>query len=182
MIFAQQKVAVATCHASRCITVEGANLFYEEIIKNIFEEGMETLGEAVFAAKQKILTENTTNDNIYGPAVLQTILGDPALRLKGDPVEIINNIPPKVNINPVYAYPNPFTKGTNIKLSVSNKSNLVLQLYNLAGKVIKSYHIKGGYLQNIGTNLNPGIYFLKIIDLKEKNQKAFKPVKVVKLR
>jgi hypothetical protein len=57
-------------------------LFYEEVIDNVFYGGAPTLGEAVLAAKQAVISENPGNDWLYGPAVLQTILGDPALRLR----------------------------------------------------------------------------------------------------
>jgi hypothetical protein len=182
MIFAQQKVAVATCHASRCITVQGANLFYTEIIKNIFEQGMETLGEAVFAAKQKILSENTTNDNIYGPAVLQTILGDPALRLKGDPVKIQEEAVNGIKENHISVFTNPFTKGLDVTIESSVKSNFTLHIYNVSGRIIRSYHINGNHIQNIGSNLKPGIYFLKAIGLKKKVHKELRAVKIVKIR
>jgi hypothetical protein len=82
MVFAPGGVAVASCHASRCVTVSGGNLFYEEVVNSIFYQGAATLGEAVLAAKQAVISEHPTNDWLYGPAVLQTILGDPALRLR----------------------------------------------------------------------------------------------------
>jgi hypothetical protein len=82
MLLAEERVAVATCHASRCVTTIGGNLFYEAVIDNIFYWGAPTLGEAVLAAKQAVISENPGNDWLYGPAVLQTILGDPALRIR----------------------------------------------------------------------------------------------------
>ena len=143
---------------------------------------METLGEAVFAAKRKILSENTTNDNIYGPAVLQTILGDPALRLKGDPVKIKEKIANGIKENQISVYTNPFTKGLDVTIESNVKSDFRLQIYNLEGRIINSYQINDNYIQNIGSKLNPGIYFLKVVDLAGKEQKNPKALKIVKLR
>jgi len=40
----------------------------------------------VFAAKCSVITWYPTDDNYYGPAVLWTLLGDPALRVKFGPL------------------------------------------------------------------------------------------------
>jgi hypothetical protein len=81
MLLVEQGTTVATCHASRCVTVSGGLLFYEHILEQVFSQGAQTLGEAVLAAKQAIIGQNPGDDWLYGPAVLQTVLGDPALRI-----------------------------------------------------------------------------------------------------
>ena len=48
----------------------------------VYNHGERTLGRAVFAAKCSLIARYPTQDALYGPAVLYTLFGDPALRLK----------------------------------------------------------------------------------------------------
>jgi hypothetical protein len=53
-----------------------------EFCKKIYTDKERVLGEAFLAAKRAVISQNSTNDNLYGPAVLWTLFGDPALNIK----------------------------------------------------------------------------------------------------
>ena len=65
-----------------CGTDEGHELLLHEILKSIYWDGERVLGRAFFAAKCSVIARYPTDDTRYGPAVLYTLLGDPALRIR----------------------------------------------------------------------------------------------------
>jgi hypothetical protein len=172
---------MATCHASRCITIAGANQFYGEIIKNIFEEKMTTLGEAVFAAKRKVISDNPSNDNYYGPAVLQTILGDPALRIFNKTAVGIDKTISQRNNNTILIHPNPFKNRISIKINKQNCPQILVEIYKPDGKLINSVTFRNKYEFTIGSTLHPGIYFFKVIIKEHGSIRENRFIKVVKL-
>jgi hypothetical protein len=52
------------------------------VLTDFYDRGERVLGRAVLAAKTALITQYPTNDYFYGPAVLYTLFGDPALRVK----------------------------------------------------------------------------------------------------
>jgi hypothetical protein len=160
MLFAQTNVAVATCHASRCVTVNGGDLFYEEIIREFFSHGAATLGEAVCNAKREVISENPANDWLYGPAVLQTILGDPALRIV-TPVAVQGEAPRKSQTQRISIDPNPFCGQTTLFLEGEDDRRYDAELFDVAGRLIASYAIMHNQRNTIGKELLPGAYFVR---------------------
>jgi hypothetical protein len=61
----------------------------EEILKIIYDEGERILGQIVNTARCRIIEQWFPIESRYGPAVLYTLLGDPALRLKYPPSQYI---------------------------------------------------------------------------------------------
>lgn len=53
-----------------------------DVLNRMLVEGENVLGRAVFAAKCSMIARNPADDNLYGPAVLWTLFGDPALRVR----------------------------------------------------------------------------------------------------
>jgi hypothetical protein len=53
-----------------------------DVLDRMLNRGENVLGRAVFAAKCSMIARNPTDDNLYGPAVLWTLFGDPALRVR----------------------------------------------------------------------------------------------------
>ena len=65
-----------------CGVSSTSQLLYKEFLNNLFKDGEHCLGRAVFAAKCSVIARDPVDDSVYGPAVLWTLLGDPALRVK----------------------------------------------------------------------------------------------------
>jgi len=64
-------------------------------------------------------------------------------------------------------YPNPFNPSTQIKYSINNPGNVVLQIFDISGRLIKtlfaSYQNVGNYSVNFnGNNLSSGIYIYRL--------------------
>ncbi len=69
-------------------------------------------------------------------------------------------------------YPNPFNPNTAIKYQIPKRSNVLLKIYNLLGKEVKSlieteqssgtYSVEWSGLNNSGEKLSSGIYFYRI--------------------
>ena len=57
-------------------------MLFEEFCTQLFYQGERVVGRAVFAAKCSVIARYPTQDYYYGPAVLWTLFGDPALRVK----------------------------------------------------------------------------------------------------
>jgi len=180
MLFDSSSVAVATCNSSRCVTVIGAKLFYQEILNYLYSHDSTTLGDVVIYAKTQVISSNPHNDYLYGTAVIQTILGDPALRIKKTLVGIEEEVDRLFNYNNISISPNPFHYNTTIYLSNSNyEDNLIIEIYNISGRLVKSFHLSN---KTFGSELEPGIYFLRLLDHNGITVSEFKPFKLIKLQ
>jgi hypothetical protein len=79
---AANKGSVSSGGPSRCGTPEGFFKFYMEICRKIYRDNVRIMGKIVMEAKRKVISQNSTNDQLYGPAVVWTLFGDPALRIR----------------------------------------------------------------------------------------------------
>jgi hypothetical protein len=186
MLFDSHSVAVATCHASRCVTTIGADLFYREVIDNVFYSGVATLGDAVCEAKQVVISQNPGDDWLYGPAVLQTILGDPALRLH-TPLGVREWREEKKQKIRLSIEPNPFSKRTELSLDLGKKHGegnklFHMHVFDICGRSVYSCSIRDRERVGFGDFLPPGIFFLTVSDPKGNTVVLSTPKKIVKLR
>lgn len=105
-------------------------------------------------------------------------------------VDGIGLIPEVWGIN--QSYPNPFTYFTTIEYEVPSVSNIVINVFNIKGQVIKTLvdqEVSAGYQTVIwdGTNNNDepvssGVYFCQIFTKNSTSTKFKKAIKLVKLR
>ncbi|MCH1612098.1 MAG: T9SS type A sorting domain-containing protein, partial [Flavobacteriales bacterium] len=86
------------------------------------------------------------------------------------PSYILEEISPKFEI---LVYPNPFSKSTTVKI-IDGKGPYQLEVFDLRGKIVKSFSFSEDEFQLDGVSTSSGIYWLKI-----KNQSNFKPIKLV---
>ena len=86
------------------------------------------------------------------------------------PSFILEKISSKLKI---IVYPNPFSKSTTVKI-VDGKGPYQLELFDIRGKIIKSFSFNEDEFLLDGISASSGIYWLKI-----KNQSNFKPLKLV---
>ena len=73
----------------------------------------------------------------------------------------------------IVVFPNPFSKSTTVKI-INGKGPYHLELFDIRGKIIKSFSFNEEEFVLDGISASSGIYWLKI-----KNQSNFKPIKLV---
>ena len=73
----------------------------------------------------------------------------------------------------ILVYPNPFSKSTTVKI-INGKSPYQLELFDIRGKIVKSFSSSEDEFLLDDINASSGTYWLKI-----KNQSNFKPLKLV---
>ena len=77
----------------------------------------------------------------------------------------------------VSAYPNPTTDYLELKVENLQLSELSYKLYDISGKVYQNKEIGNSITKIEMQNLPQGIYFIKVIDTKNKEFKTFKIIK-----
>ncbi len=143
--------SIASGGPSTCGTPEGCHALYQEFCKALFNEKITLLGDMIRKAKESIIS-NSSNQRIYGPAVINTLFGDPALRIKylNNPISIKNTISMPKNNCPILI--------THNLLKVDNKG--VLTVYSLSGQVV----LRESVCKNSTLKLNNGVYLVKFYD------------------
>ena len=77
----------------------------------------------------------------------------------------------------VSAYPNPTTDYLELKVENLQLSELSYKLYDISGKIYQNKEIGNCITKIEMQNLPQGIYFIKVIDTKNKEFKTFKIIK-----
>lgn len=151
------KGTIAGMATSTCGTGTGCHYFTRECLKDIYRNGQRILGRVIFDAKNYIIPRYS-QDSLFGPAVLYTLFGDPALRIKY-PLSAIDekerfNVGEKLDI-----VPNPIRSSTFI--TAKGK----VTIYSAFGARVNELFIKGKTKWE-GTDKNreklpAGIYFIR---------------------
>ncbi len=100
---------------------------------------------------------------VYGPEIGFTQKLPAQTRLEGTPV--LHKAPTKQSSNDLHIYPDPFNTTTTIIVN-SLSDNGIINIYNVAGELIKSFSINRPGLNKIAfhaTRYGRGIYFVKYI-------------------
>ena len=182
-VLAENKGAIAEIATNRCGTASGNMALIEEMTRNIFEERVLHLGDAFVNAKRRIIEDHSDDIHYVGPAILYTLLGDPALSLKffetpTTPEESGGNIPNVYLLG--QNCPNPFNSTTTIRFSLSGRDgrsetggriipiHTILGIYNVLGQEVRTLlddpHEPGYYTvswdgkDNKGKEVSSGIY------------------------
>ncbi len=105
--------------------------------------------------KERIISANSS-DRYYGPAVIYTLFGDPALRIKylNNPTNLKNSAKTLKRQNPVSSFGN--------VLKVNNSG--LLTVYSLSGQVIVKEHIN----KKSSIELENGLYLVTFDNEKTK--------------
>jgi hypothetical protein len=126
------------------------------------------LGNAIFAAKCSVITWYPTDDYYYGPAVLYTLFGDPALRIKqGAPTAISEPTarPPTPGPWPqLSASPNPARGSTVIAFPSPRVRASRLRVYDSRGGVAEVVAVAPG-VSHVTLDLSgfsAGVYFVTV--------------------
>jgi hypothetical protein len=113
-------------------------LLYKEVLKNIFVLNQNILGKAVFAAKCSVIARYPFQDTLYGPAVLWTLFGDPALRIKRPgQTGVAEAGPSRPAALQVELTPNPGTRGTAVRCVLPVAGEVSLRLYDAGGRLVR---------------------------------------------
>lgn len=143
-------------------------MLFTEVLKHIYREDERTVGRAVFAAKCSVIARYPTNDNYYGPAVLWTLFGDPALRVKHRALTGIEEGPtPHAERPTLDARPNPTRAGLSVSYVLPVAGRVNLRLYDESGvlvsTILSGHRDAGAHLVRVSPPvLRPGVYFVKL--------------------
>jgi hypothetical protein len=159
--------SVANIAYSPCGVSSTSQLLYKEFLNNLFEQNEHCLGRAVFAARCSIIARYPDDDSIYGPAVLWTLFGDPALRIKHRISSAVEEPGPKLGVRTsqfgVSISPNPCDASTTIGLSSPLPTPYSLSVYDASGRLACSQRV-GTSSFILGTSSFPaGIYLARCV-------------------
>lgn len=151
--------------------------FYSSAMESIFSllnsitnKKCNTIGDAILNAKRDIILRFSDNESVIGPAVMYTLLGDPALSLptetKTETKKEFNKVSKPISFN-LNCYPNPFNRLTTIEYNLPKPVFITLKIYNISGHEIATLVNSS---QNTGQHkiiweaesLPSGIYFYRL--------------------
>jgi hypothetical protein len=145
-----------------CGVSSTSQLLYKEFLNNLFEDSEHCLGRAVFAAKCSVIASNPTNDTIYGPAVLWTLFGDPALRVKHTIQNgIEEGLTPQAPNRKLPISPNPCDASVNIRFSSPLPTPYSLSVYDASGRMRLSVPVRASSFILHTSALPSGVYVVR---------------------
>jgi len=160
--------SVAGAAFSPCGTLESYQPLIREIMANLFWRGERVLGKAVFAAKCSVIARYPTLDNYYGPAVLYTLFGDPALRVKLRQQTGLSSPPRFLPPGGVLeVHPNPTRGPVSVRYSLATDGHVRLRILTATGAVAgvleDGLRSAGEYCCAVDTrNLAAGVYIVQL--------------------
>jgi hypothetical protein len=140
----------------------------KEVLGNMLQHGERCLGRAVFAAKCSVIARNPGDDNIYGPAVLWTLFGDPALRVRHRILTgVEERTTPHAERPTLDARPNPARTNPAIRYALPVAGPVSLRLYDESGALVRTvlsgHRDAGIHVTGVSPPaLQPGIYFVRL--------------------
>lgn len=124
-------------------------------------------GSASYSVGQVVYTTNTGTNGSVAQGVQQPF-----------EISVVTGIEEAKDIFlNVSAYPNPTTDYLELKVENLQLSELSYKLYDISGKVYQNKEIGNSITKIEMQNLPQGIYFIKVIDTKNKEFKTFKIIK-----
>lgn len=149
---------IAGTATSTCGTSTGCHYFTRACLNDIYRNGNRILGRVIFNAKGYVIPRYS-QDSLYGPAVIYTLFGDPATRIKY-PLTSIEDAPQGPRSGPTTeVMPNPFVSSALIR------ANGLISIYDTYGRKVKEMILKGSTLwdgrDTQGHRLPAGVYFLR---------------------
>jgi hypothetical protein len=160
--------AVACVAYNPCGTEAASQMLRREVLNHVYLEGERILGKAVFAAKCSVIARYPTQDTMFGPAVLWTLLGDPALRIKRPTPTAISETPGRVPTPlALRVSPNPVAGGAIVCYSLPCSGNIDLTLLDVAGRTVRvlasGRRSAGNFrLRLDDAELAPGVYLARL--------------------
>ena len=135
--------SIANVAYNPCGVSSTSQLLYNEFLNNLFKRGEHCLGRAVFAAKCSIIARYPNDDSLYGPAVLWTLLGDPALRIRHRVTRgIEEDLKPQAPSCKLTISPNPCNRSTTLCLSSPLPIPYSLSVFDASGRLVLSQPLR----------------------------------------
>ncbi len=132
--------SIANVAYSPCGVSSTSQLLYKEFLNNLFVQNEQCLGRAVFAARCSIIARYPDDDSIYGPAVLWTLFGDPALRMRHRISSAVEELRPGLGVRAstfsISVTPNPCDASATIGLSSPLPAPYSLSVYDASGRAV----------------------------------------------
>jgi hypothetical protein len=141
---------------SPCGVSSTSQLLYKEFLNNLFQRGERCLGRAVFAAKCSVIARYPNDDSIYGPAVLWTLLGDPALRIRHRITTGIEEVTPQAQNRMLTISPNPCNSFVRVSSCIPHPSSL--SLYDASGRLVCSERFRHSSFVIRTSSFPDGVY------------------------
>jgi len=159
--------SVANVAYSPCGVSSTSQLLYKEFLNNLFRNDEHCLGRAVFAARCSVIASNPTNDTIYGPAVLWTLFGDPALRIRHRISSAVEELRPGLGIRAsafvASVTPNPCDASTTIRFSSLLTNPYSLSVYDASGRIVCSRRVVHSPFVICTSSFPDGVYVARCV-------------------
>jgi len=161
--------SIANVAYSPCGVSSTSQLLYKEFLDDLFKRVEHCLGRAVFAAKCSVIARDPMDDSVYGPAVLWTLLGDPALRIRHRITSAVEEPSPKLGARTspfvVSVSPNPCDASTTIRLFDSSFTvhRSSLSVYDASGRLVLSQPVRTASVVLCTSSLRAGVYVARCV-------------------
>jgi len=144
-----------------------SQMLAKEFLGNLLARDERCLGRAVFAARCSVIARYPANDNLYGPAVLWTLLGDPALRIKHRIGAAVEEPSPKLGVRTrvsvASASPNPCDRSTTVRLSSPLATPYSLSLFDTSGRLVYSQPVRTSSSVLCTSSFPNGVYIVRCL-------------------
>lgn len=159
--------SIANVAYSPCGVSSTSQLLYKEFLNNLFQRGERCLGRAVFAARCSVIAGYPDDDSIYGPAVLWTLFGDPALRIRHRILSAIEEPGPQFGVRTsesgVSVSPNPCDGSTTIRLPSPLPTRYSLSVYDASGRIVHSQPVRASSFVISTSSFPNGVYVARCV-------------------
>ena len=152
--------SIANVAYNPCGVNSTSQLLAKEVVQNLLVHGEHCLGRAVFAARCSVIARHPTADSIYGPAVLWTLFGDPALRVKHHILSgVTESSKPQAASSSRSVVPNPCRHSTVLHLTTGPLDHsTTLAVYNASGRLVLSQPVRASSFILQTSSLSAGVY------------------------
>ncbi len=161
--------SIANVAYSPCGVSSTSQKLCKELLDNLFRRDEGCLGRAVFSARCSVIARYPDDDSIYGPAVLWTLFGDPALRIRhraGSSIEEghgpNDSSRPRASC-PLSAFPNPCAAAVRVCFSCPRQTanRRLVTVYDASGRLVYSEPVRGSSLVIRTSSFPDGVYVVR---------------------
>ena len=143
LLFHPRGGSIGAFALSRCASSYSAAMEpIKRLLEAILQHAASTIGEAVLRAKREVIKSQPSDDTRYGPAVLFTLLADPALTLPPGLAVHVISYPGKRSAQEwegmLRCFPNPSSGSVRIELLLPPawQGSALLSVYDILGRRI----------------------------------------------